>query len=318
MAHLRQTRLAFRSARVPVLSVLLALLTTARAQQDPQFSQYMFNLLAINPAYAGYAERISLKALSRHQWVGFDGAPATQTITGHSPLFMESFAIGGTLVRDQHGPITQYNLMADAAYRIFLSGSKLAFGLRLGGNMLQGKFGELSPERQGDPVFQQSVQTKLDPQFGFGVMWYSDRWFVGASTPKMLGTKFFDQDTLQFISPPGQRSHWFISAGYVFDLSMYTKFKPTVIFKTVDGAPLSFDLNANFLLYDKFWLGALYRHQDAVGAMAQYLLLDGLSLGYSYDLTLSTLRNYNTGTHEVLVGYEFGKRPGGIRSPRYF
>jgi type IX secretion system PorP/SprF family membrane protein len=308
-----------RTVRPLVLPLLTSVIATAAmAQQDPQFTQYMFNMLALNPAYAGSAERINVKALSRHQWVGFEGAPTTQTITIHAPVWHESLALGGTLMRDSHGPITQYNVMADVAYRIFMGDAKLAFGIKGGLNLLQGRFGELSPELPGDAVFQQNVSTKLDPQFGFGVMYYSDRYFIGLSTPKILRTEFFDTDSLAFISEPGQRAHYFLSGGYVFDLGLYHKFKPTFLLKAVEGAPISFDLSANFLFLEKFWLGAMYRHTDAVGAIAQYLLTNDLSVGYSYDYPLSPLRNFSGGSHEIMIGYEFGNALKGIRSPRYF
>ncbi len=300
-------------------ALMLFLNTALFAQQDPQFTQYMFNLLAINPAYAGSEERVSLKALSRHQWVGFDGAPTTQTLTVHSPLGRESIALGGTIMRDSHGPITQYTFMADVAYRIFMGNdAKLAFGLKGGLNLFQGKFAELNPLVAGDQVFQQNVSTKLDPQFGFGVMYYSERYFIGLSTPKIMRTEFFQTDSLAFVSSPGQRPHYFLSGGYVFDMGIYHKFKPTFLVKAVQGAPISFDLSANFLFFEKFWLGAMYRHQDAVGALAQYHITNDLSVGYAYDYPLSTLHNYSGGTHEIMLAFAFGNKLKGVRSPRYF
>lgn len=288
------------------------------AQQDPQFTQYMFNLLALNPAYAGSADRVSLKALTRHQWVGFEGAPTTQTLTIHSPVWQESIGVGGTIMRDSHGPITQYTFMADVAYRIFMGNSKLAFGLKGGLNLLQGNYADLNPLQAGDQVFQANVNTKLDPQFGFGMMWYSDRHFLGISTPKLLRTEFFETDSLAFVSDVGQRPHYFLTGGYVFDLGVYHKFKPTFLVKAVQGAPISFDLSANFLFFEKFWLGAMYRHNDAVGALAQYHITNDLSVGYAYDYPLSPLRNYSGGSHEIMIGFEFGNKAKGIRSPRYF
>ncbi len=292
--------------------------TSVLAQQDPQFTQYMFNLLALNPAYAGSAERTSLKALSRHQWVGFEGAPATQTLTMHAPLWHESLGVGGTIMRDSHGPITQYTFMADLAYRIHMGNAKLAFGLKGGLNLLQGNYADLDPLMENDQVFQQNVNTKLDPQFGFGVMYYSDRYFLGISTPKLLRTEFFQTDSLAFISEPGQQPHYFLTGGYVFDLGVYHKFKPTFLVKAVQGAPVSFDLTANFLFFEKFWLGAMYRHTDAVGALMQYHITNELTVGYSYDYPVSVIRNYSGGSHEIMVGYEFGNKMKGVRSPRYF
>ncbi|HQW04658.1 MAG: type IX secretion system membrane protein PorP/SprF [Flavobacteriales bacterium] len=304
--------------RIGGTALAVFLCTSLLAQQDPQFTQYMFNLLALNPAYAGSEERVSLKALSRHQWVGFEGAPTTQTLTVHSPLGHESLGLGGTIMRDSHGPITQYTFMADFAYRIFMGDAKLAFGLKGGLNLFQGQFAELNPLVAGDQVFQQNVSTKLDPQFGFGMMYYSDRYFLGLSTPKLVRTEFFDTDSLAFVSSPGQRAHYFLTGGYVFDLGTYHKFKPTFLVKAVNGAPLSFDLSANFLFFEKFWLGAMYRHTDAVGALAQYHITNDFTVGYSYDYPLSTLRNYSGGSHEIMLGFAFGNKLKGIRSPRYF
>ncbi len=300
---------------------LIALLLggAVSAQQDPQFTQYMFNLLALNPAYAGSAERVSVKGLTRHQWVGFEGAPMTQTLTVHSPVWHQSLGIGGTVMRDEHGPVTQYGIMLDVAYRIFLEGNnKLSFGLKGGLNLFQGRFAELNPLQANDQVFQQNVSSKTDPQFGFGVMYYGDRFYLGLSTPKLMRTEFFETDSLQFVSEMGQRPHYFLSGGYVWDMGNYTKFKPTFLLKAVDGAPLSFDLSANFLFYEKFWLGAMYRHTDAVGALVQYHISNDLTVGYAYDYPLSTLRNYSGGSHEFMLGFELGNKLKGIRSPRYF
>ncbi|MBZ0206673.1 MAG: type IX secretion system membrane protein PorP/SprF [Flavobacteriales bacterium] len=319
------TMMASKASRwkMALLALLLAgpllLPKQAKAQQDPQYTQYMFNLLAINPAYAGSADRISIKALSRHQWVGFEGAPTTQTLTMHSPFLLQSIGLGGTVMRDEHGPVTQYGLIVDVAYRMFLANDqKLAFGIKGGLNLFQGDFAALHPLEANDQVFQQNVSTKTDPQFGFGIMWYGDRFYLGLSSPKVLRTDFFEVDSLRFVSQPGQRAHYFLTGGYVFNLSTYTKFKPTFMVKAVEGAPMSFDIGANFLLYEKLWLGAMYRYTDAVGALVQYNLTDGLSVGYAYDYPLSPLRNYSGGSHEFMLGLDFGTAPKGIRSPRYF
>jgi len=288
------------------------------AQQDAQYTQYMFNMLAINPAYAGSAEQWEFKALTRHQWTGFEGKPVTQTLSGHSTIWHQSLALGGTLMRDTHGPVSQYNLSLDLAYRIFLDESKLAFGLKLGGNYFQGDFAELNPADPNDIVFEQSVNGKIDPQFGFGTMLYSERYFIGLSVPRLLNTSFFEIDSISTVFQPGQRDHFMLSGGYVFDVSSYVKFKPTALVKGVQGAPLSFDLSANFLLYETLWLGAMYRHQDAVGVLAQFEFKQGFSAGYAYDLTLSDLRTYSGGSHEIMIGYRLGDPIQGIRSPRYF
>lgn len=316
--NMQLDRIRPAASRALGLVMALGTGTAMLAQQDPQFTQYMFNMLAINPAYAGSEDRVSIKGLSRHQWVGFEGAPTTQTLTVHSPVWHESLGVGGTIMRDSHGPITQYTFNADISYRIHMGDAKLAFGIKGGLNVFQGRFAELNPLQSGDQVFQENVNTKLDPQFGFGMMYYSDRYYVGISTPKILRTKFYTTDSLMFVSEPAQRAHYFLSGGYVFDLGLYHKFKPTVLLKAVDGAPLSFDLSANFLFYEKFWLGAMYRHTDAVGALAQYHITNALSVGYAYDFPLSPFRDHSGGSHEIMIGIGLGDPVTGVRSPRYF
>lgn len=288
------------------------------AQQDPMFAQYMFNTLSINPAYAGSQEALSIRAISRHQWTGFDGAPNTQTLTLHSPVWHESLCVGGSITRDEHGPVEQYNINVDLAYRIFFNNSKLSFGLKGGVNLFQGKFTELNPLDPDDVVFQSDVSNQAKPNFGFGMMYYSDRFYVGLSAPKLLNTEWFSVDSLENIITDGQRQHYFFTAGYVFDINNYIKFKPSVLVKAVQGAPISADITANFLFYEKFWVGAMYRYNDAAGLLLQYHITDAFTAGYVYEYSLTPLSNYNNGTHEIMLGYDIGKKGQGLRSPRYF
>lgn len=299
------------------LMILLAF-NTAKGQQDPMFAQYMFNMLAINPAYAGSAEAVSLRAISRHQWTGFDGAPSTQTLTGHSPVWHESLCLGGTIIRDEHGPVEQLGFFVDVAYRIHFDNAKLSFGLKGGVNIFQGNFSELNPLDPDDIVFQDDVSSEVSPNFGFGVMYYSDRYYVGLSAPKLSNTKWLSVDSLETVVQSGQQQHYFLTAGYVFDLNNYVKFKPSFLVKAVEGAPWNVDLTANFLFYDKFWLGAMYRYQDAVGALLQYHITDAFTAGYVYEYSITSLSKYSGGTHEIMIGYDIGSKTQGVRSPRYF
>lgn len=298
--------------------VLMYCVGTSYGQQDAQYTQYLFNMLAINPAYAGSAEQWDIRALSRHQWTGFEGRPVTQTLSGHSTIWHQSLAVGGTISRDVVGPVTQFGVYADVAYRILMDENKLSFGLKLGGNHFQGDFASLNPADPTDDVFQQSISGKFDPQFGFGAMYYGEKFYVGLSVPKLLNTKFFDTDSIGTIFRPGQRDHLMLSGGYVFDISSYVKFKPTMLFKGVSGAPWSLDLSAHFLFYEKLWLGAAYRHEDALSIIGQFEMKNGLSAGYAFDYTLSEIQSYSSGTHEIMLGYRFGDPLLGIRSPRYF
>ncbi|MCC6600139.1 MAG: type IX secretion system membrane protein PorP/SprF [Crocinitomicaceae bacterium] len=298
-----------------VFSLLLVL--RVRAQQEPMFSQYMFNTLSINPAYAGSADRVSITAIHRSQWVKFEGAPVTQTITAHSPLRKESISIGGTIVNDQHGPVKETAIFGDVSYRIFMDKSRLAFGLKAGLNLFSANLLDLNPLTQDDQVFQSNIKTKTLPNFGFGAMWYSQRWFVGVSTPKLLQNKLIAGDLPDF-NGNRERIHGFLIAGYVWDVSPYVKFKPTILFKAVNGAPPGVDVTANFLFYEKLWMGAMYRWNDSVGLLFQYEFNNRFKLGYAYDYIISDLSRYTAGSHEVMLGLNLGKGYNGDVSPRYF
>lgn len=299
------------------LGLALCISLGSMAQQDPLFTQYMFNTLSINPAYAGSADMLSATAIYRKQWVNFDGAPTTQTVTLHSPLRNESISIGGTVVNDSHGPVDQLGIYADISYRIFLGQSKLAFGLKGGINLFQANLLDLSPLEADDPAFANNITNKTMPNFGFGMMWYSERYMVGISAPKLLSNKLIDGDLPDF-QDNKERQHFFLIAGYVWDINPYLKFKPTILLKGVDGAPPGVDLTANFLLYDKFWIGGMYRWEDAVGALLQYEINNKFKVGYSYDFTLSDIGDYSSGSHEIMLGFDLYKPITGDKSPRYF
>lgn len=302
-----------------IFTVIFAVLfcLSARAQQDPMYSQYMFNTLAVNPAYAGSADLFTVSALYRHQWTQFEGAPVTQTITGHSPLGKESIGIGGTIVNDSYGPVQQTAFYGDVSYRIFFDRTRLAFGLKVGASLFQADLLSLNPLDQDDPAFAANISSKLLPNFGAGVMYYSDRFYVGLSVPKLFQNKLWDT-TLPDFEENKERMHGFFIAGMVVDINKYVKFKPSMLVRAVNGAPPSADLTANFLFYDKLWFGGMYRWQDAVGLLAQYEINNKLKIGYAYDYTLSDLGYYNNGTHEIMLSVDFGRKYGGDKSPRFF
>ena len=287
------------------------------AQQDPQFSQYMFNILAVNPAYAGSADRISAVAIHRSQWVKFDGAPITQTISVHSPLRSEAISVGGSIIRDQHGPVSSTAIFGDVSYRIFMPKSKLAFGLKTGLNLYSANLLDLNPLVTNDEAFQQNIKTRALPNFGFGAMWYSKRWYIGLSAPKLLQNKLL-QGSLKDFANNKELMHGFLVAGYVWDLNPYVKFKPSIMLKYVNGAPPGCDVTANFLFFDKLWLGAMYRWEDSVGMLVQYEVNNKLKFGYAYDYITSDIGKYTSGSHEIMIGYDLGNGFKGDVSPRYF
>jgi type IX secretion system PorP/SprF family membrane protein len=287
------------------------------AQQDPMFSQYMFNTLIINPAYAGSADKISAVAVHRSQWVKFEGAPVTQTISVHSPLRSEAISVGGSIINDKYGPVRQTAIFGDVSYRIIMPKSKLAFGLKTGMNLFSANLTDLNPLVDNDQAFSANIKTKVLPNFGFGAMWYSKRWFVGLSSPRLIQNKLIKGDLPDF-QYNREKIHGFLIAGYVMDINDYVKFKPTMLLKMVNGAPPGIDLTANFLFYEKLWFGGMYRWNDSAGLLIQYEMNNKFRFGYAYDYILSDLSRYTSGSHEVMIGYDLGNGFRGDVSPRYF
>jgi type IX secretion system PorP/SprF family membrane protein len=305
-----------RHIRTLSAALSLAIGVGASAQQDPMYSQYMFNTLAFNPGYAGSADVFTIMALSRHQWVGFEGAPATQTFTLHSPLRKQDLALGFSAINDKIGPARQTSAYADFAYRIRTGeGTRLAFGLKGGVNMYQTDLASLTSV-EVDPA-NVSIRSQLLPNFGFGLYWHAQRYYVGLSVPKLLTNEIDAVEGAALVTATEAR-HYFLIAGYVFDLDRDLKFKPSIMFRTVEGAPLSLDINANFLLRERIWFGALYRLGNAFGVMGQYLINDQLRAGYAFDLTTTRIGAYNAGTHEIMLSYDLRFIKGRTISPRYF
>ena len=287
------------------------------AQQDPMFTQYMFNTLSINPAYAGHANLIEANLIHRSQWVNFDGAPRTQSFTIHAPLRKENIGLGGTILSDKNGPSSQVGIFLDASYKIIMDKSSLAFGLKGGLNLYKAELTALNPVDGTDPIFQSDIVNEPLMNFGFGLFWSAEKWYLSASLPKLLNNELIDENLPTF-EMNTERRHFFLGGGFVFDLNNYVKFKPTILAKMVDGAPPSVDVTANFLFYDKFWAGAMYRTGDAVGMIFQYEINKKLRLGYSYDYVISGLSSFSGASHELMIGLDLGKPPKGEKSPRYF
>jgi len=312
---MRDRRTYHRGMRrlLPLLATLV-LGMDVRAQQDPLYSQYMFNTLAFNPGYAGSADVLSVMALSRHQWVGFAGAPNTQTLVVHSPLPGRSMALGGSVLHDAIGPSRQTSAFIDAAYRIRTGErTRLAFGVKGGLGFYQADLASLSTVQAESANI--NISGKVLPNFGFGLYWHSPTYYLGLSAPKLLENTIGSDGT---VVVNREFRHYFLLGGYVLDLNRDLRFKPSFMLRAVQGAPLSLDLNANFLLRDKVWFGALYRFSSGLGFMAQYRFTDQLRAGYAFDLTTTRIGAYNAGTHEVMISYDLNFNTGRTISPRYF
>jgi len=299
-----------------LLGISMFFVQGLHAQQDPMFSQYMFNTMSVNPAYAGTNDVLTATGIHRSQWVGIDGAPHTQTITAHSPLPLKRLGLGVSLLNDNIGPINYKSAYVDLAYHLPLNRElTLSFGLKGGINHLSGNLTRLFLQETTDQSFTQDIDSKLQPNFGAGFYLHSERFYAGVSAPKLLENDFSKDISLTRLT---QKRHYFFIAGAVFDVNSQLKFKPTTQLRYIDGAPLGIDLSANFLLMDRFWTGALVRVNDAVGLVFQYQINDQLRAGYAYDHTLTDLMSYNSGSHEVMISYDFRFNKSKILSPRYF
>ena len=310
---MRRTNILLRLALMMALALRCSVLL---AQQDPLYSQYMFNTLAFNPAYAGSGDVFTVMALSRHQWVGFEGAPATQTILAHSPLRSQNLALGLSVINDKLGPTRQTGVFADFAYRIRTGeSSRLAFGLKGGFNSFRADLAGLSTV---DPdQANVDIQGKMLPNFGFGLFWHTPLAYVGVSAPKLLENETVEA-TNGLLTTGSEERHYFVMGGYVMDLGRDLKFKPSFMARLVAGAPLSLDVNANFLLRERIWFGAMYRLGNSFGLLGQYQVNDQLRIGYAFDLTTTNLGAYNAGTHEIMLSYDLRFIKGRTISPRYF
>ncbi|MFC0778552.1 type IX secretion system membrane protein PorP/SprF [Flavobacterium sp. HJSW_4] len=297
--------------------VLLFCSAASFAQQDAQFTQYMYNTININPAYAGSRGVMSVFGLYRTQWVGLDGAPETSTLSLNTPLNNKNIGLGLSLVNDKIGPTTENNISADFSYSIQTSAdAKLSFGIKGSANIFSLDPNKLRPEHQGDPQFS-DFRNKFTPNVGAGVYWHSDKGYVGLSVPNFIQTsRYDDNDTAIF----KELINYYLIAGYVFNLDRYEmiQFKPAVLAKMVDGSPLQLDVSANFLFNEKFTAGVSYRWSAALSAMAGFQINKSMYIGYAYDRETTKLNNYNSGSHEIFLRFEFMNNFNRITSPRFF
>ncbi len=297
------------------------------AQQDAQYTQYMYNTISVNPAYAGSRGVMSIMGLHRSQWVGLDGAPRTQTLTINTPIGdNERVGLGVSIVNDQIGPVDETYFDIDFSYTIATSErGKLSFGLKAGGHLLNIDFLELTRFNSNDALFESNIDNKFSPNVGIGVYYHNDKSYVGLSAPNLLETNHFDEsatssdsDAVSFLAE--ERINYYLIAGHVFTLSDDVKFKPAVLSKLVFGAPLQVDLSANFLLYDRLTVGAAYRWSAAVSGMIGFQISDAMMLGFAYDRETTELGNtqFNDGSYEVFLRFELFKKYNRMLTPRFF
>jgi len=292
--------------RLVLILILFFSVLCVKAQHDNLYSQYMFNGLLINPAYAGSNEVLSAAALNRNQWVGFDGAPKTSTFSLHTPLKNKKVNVGITFTNDRYGITTQNKISAVYAYRIFFKKSSLSFGLQGGIDLIKNNYNAIQTTTPGDAVFTGQFSQQNIPQFGFGIYYKMQKFYIGVSSPDLLAIST-STSTYKSI---------FLTAGYLINVSKDVKIKPSVLVKYIKDSPVALDINT-FVYFRMVGLGYSYRINNAQVAMFSLQINTQFSAGYAYDYTTSKLNTYVRGTHEIMLKYEFSYKVN-PQSPRYF
>ncbi len=310
-----------------ISSIILSIVLTIDifAQQDAQYTQYMYNTISVNPAYAGSRNAISIAGLYRNQWVGIDGAPVTQTLNIHTPIgTSEKIGLGFSIVNDKIGPTQQTYLDIDFSYTINTSNEgKLSFGIKAGGHLLDVDFNRLNQYATSDILLDTDIDNKFSPNVGIGFYYYTQKFYAGLSAPNLLETKHFneslnDNTASSFLA--AERINYYAILGYVFDVNESIKFKPAALGKIVSGSPLQVDVSANFLLYDKLTLGLAYRWSAALSGMIGFQISNAIMLGFAYDWETTALGNteFNSGSYEFFLRYEIFKKKERVLYPRFF
>lgn len=302
-----------------VITLFLSTTWSVVGQQLPQFTQYMYNTVSINPAYAGSREVLSIVGLHRSQWAGFERAPETQTLSIHTPLTNDKIGLGLTFINDKLGYEKFTYVYGDFSYTINLNEeTKLAFGLKAGFSQY-GIDSELRAAEGGDPGIG-GIQNRWEPNMGAGMFLHTNKWYLGLSAPRLLN---IDHNTIEVNGIEYgviDRVAYYLTGGYVFDLNSKIKFKPAGLIKATNGAPMSYDITANFLFNEKLWLGAAYRINEdvgALGALVDFQVSKQFRIGYAYEYPMSDINQFSNGTHEILLMFEFVKA-NRVKSPRYF
>ncbi len=302
-----------------IILFFVAAFHSAWAQQDAMFTHYMFNTQAVNPGYAGSRDALTITGLHRSMWAGFNGAPTTQTLTMHTPVFDENFGMGMSVLNDKIGPTNLTSFSLDLAYRFKVSSkAKLAFGIKPSVGIRSVNLTALALETEGDNAFSANVNNQIIGNVGAGLYFYTPTFYTGISAPGILENKLDVTDGISQIAK--YQRHYFYIIGGVMKMSNKVKFKPTALVKATAEAPVEADLTASFLFNDKFWMGAMFRTGDAVGALLGINITDQFSIGYSFDWSYANqTMKYNGGSHELMLRYDFiYHTQKQIISPRYF
>ncbi|MFT7588080.1 MAG: type IX secretion system PorP/SprF family membrane protein [Limisphaerales bacterium] len=302
--------------RIVYTLLLVLCIAPAFGQQEAMYTQYMFNKLAVNPAYAGSRGSTSITLLYRDQWTGFDGAPKTATASIHGHLRNPKLALGLQVVSDRHGLQNNIGLMATYAYRLPLGNGRLSFGVQAGFTHYQYSLTDAVSLDMGDPNLQ-SVISLLTPNVGAGIYYQSARFYAGVSAPKLIQNQLIslDLETSGALSAQEYR-HYLGMVGAVLKLNENVKFRPGILVKYAPNAPVQADINATFLFVDRVWVGATYRSNASVDAHVEFNINKQIRVGYAYDFTMGRIGDYSAGSHELLVGIDLDFGNTRIVTPR--
>jgi len=299
--------------------ILLLISLSAYSQQDPSFTQYMFNKLVVNPAYAGSREVLTFDILDREQWVGIDGAPRTMSISAHTSSLNRKVGLGAYGYRDQLGPAVTQGLMLSYAYRLLFDQSYFSFGLQGGFKYFNYDWDMIRLKYPDDYYFYPQDTKKVVPDFNLGFYYQAARFFAGLSTKQLLENEYGESK-----SDDGKTSfskllrHFYLMTGAAFPLADKIVFRPSMLAKYVKNAPLQVDMNASFLFNDFFWIGASFRTQRALAFLTEFRITPKIRLGYSFDLYLNELQPYNYGSHEIRLSFDVVGSGYRMKTPRYF
>lgn len=304
---------------ITIICLLFTISLSVKAQQEPMVSQYMFNGLFLNPAYSGTHDYWTSTLSARTQWVSFDGAPNTIIGAVDGPIAGKNMGLGVILYHDRIGVSSQNTAIVNYAYHLrFKNKTRLSLGVNAGINQFRARLSELTIWDEGDEVFKNDLRSNIIPRFGFGAYYFADKFYVGFSIPTLLGYQKGNNFSVDVSRATFLHRHYLLTGGYVFTLNESLKLKPSTLLKYLPGAPLQVDLNLGLLINETFWFGVSYRSGDAAALLIEYQSNNFFRIGYSYDITFSELRKYSHGSHEIMIGVDFGKNLTKTKTPRYF
>ena len=286
------------------------------AQEEIQYTQYMYTPSLLNPAFVGMREEMNISIIHRSQWVGVNGAPISQSLVFDTPI-NDNVGFGLNVLHDKIGPAQVMNVTMDVSYLLQLNnnGLKLSFGMKGGGQLLNVDFNKLLVNDPNDEGLKENINSRFSPTIGTGVYLYNQQWYVGLSTPNFLISEHYNKT---LVSSVANSTHYYLIGGINFDINNQVKLKPTVLFKGVAGSPLSMDLSLNALINEAFTVGVSYRKGASISGLFDVKVNSNLSIGYSYDYATTAISNFSGGSHEILLRWNVYRLFTGVHKPTWF